>query len=151
MTSNLTPIAATGGKIWSHAPQPQTPKTISQRTKRSGHNLINVVAIPLFVIALMTIFPVAGMIVRESREALPTTISKYALGLEYGQLNQESAIEQLKIWLPSALDLDNAKINHITLNSVDEGTKGLVALTSGDTIPFTLHNNQSRTFTIEKG
>lgn len=149
MTS-LTPIAATGGKIWFHAPQPQTPKTNSQKTKRSGHNLVNVVALPLFVIALIALFPAAGMIVRESREALPTAISKSALSLEYGQLNQESAIEHLKIWVPSALDLGNAKINQITLTGLDEGTKGLVTLTNGETIPFTLHNHNNGTFTVNK-
>lgn len=142
-TTNLNP--AEGGRIWTL--NSSTPKrTLSQNLRQVRETLTVITVITVIMLGPMVVICAATGVA----EAHVYSTSKDEIGLTFTPLNPGSAVDKIKAWVPTALELDKATVKEVHLNGTGEGTEGTVTLTNGKPIPFTLHNQADHTFTVTK-
>lgn len=115
------PADAAGGRVWK-------PSRISTKQVRVG---LCAVVLALIVIATIGISGV------QSKKSHTTTSS------------QPPTQEQIQPLLFQTLNINESTVSKVLYPSITDGAKGTIILTTGETVPFTLHNYDG-TFTITK-
>lgn len=169
MSSITTP--AEGGRVWKPKPKKATPTPRpprptqaipaarpTQRTQAKPTQQTQIIEkVPsngyyALIVTLVTIVTAAAL--TSVGILMPVYVhgrTDESLLLEYHALNEYNVAPEIKAWIPEALQQPAATIANINLPSIKEGTQGTVLLTNGETIPFTLHNEDDVRFTIDKG
>lgn len=138
------PTVAAGGRVWQPANAPKKP------IKRVLDALLDQ---SIGIVFLLLTITFTGLIIAKiaSVPAEVISITTSSIQLNGTELNPGSAEEKIRPWIPTALGLEEAQVNETLLPSLLDGTKGTVTLKNGDTIPYTLHNDNNKTFTVSRG
>lgn len=145
---------ATGGKIW--APREHATSThqkAPQKPRKKTKTVLTRLAILLLILGSSILVSCLGIAGLAGGIAPVKTIQRTdgVLILQYSTLQTDEVITEIKDWAPEALKVNPTNVNQVNLDNFDEGATGSIQLTDGNNIPFTLHNYQTGTFTVEKG